>query len=342
MSTASDRRPAAGSRPVVGTMIGDPAGIGPEVAVKALASGRVHDVSVPVLLGSAAAVERALKFTGLNARVRVMQQFEKPSDDPAIIDVIDTGALPEGVLPLGEDTEAAGHASAQWLDELDALARDGSFAATIMGPISTGSLKMAGKIDKVISPTPGESYLVLLTGPLRVAHLTDHMPLRQVIDVISSDLVASALEQLNDAMTSWGIVRPRIAVAGLNPHAAGDEDRDVIAPGVELARSKGINVEGPIPPDSVFRQCIEGRYDMVLAMFHDQGHIAVKTWGFSGNCVIMMGPPYLHMSVAHGTAYDIAGKGTADAEMMLSAMLTAGRLASGGGFEEARESSDEH
>lgn len=316
-------------------MIGDPAGIGPEVAVKALAGGAVHEVSIPVLLGSAAAVERAVAFTGVAARIRVMRTFEKPSDDPSIIDVLDTGALPPGVLPLGEDTEAAGLATAQWLDELDALARDGSFAATIMGPISTGSLKLAGKLHKVISPTPGESYLVLLTGPLRVTHLTDHMSLRQVIDVISIDLVATAISQLDTAMKGWGIAQPRIAVAGLNPHAMGEEDREAIAPGVAIARSAGIDVEGPIAPDSVFRQCIEGRYDMVLAMFHDQGHIAVKTWGFSGNCVIMMGPPYLHMSVAHGTAYDIVGTGKADSSMMLSAMRTCGQLASGQGFVQA-------
>ncbi|QGN54015.1 4-hydroxythreonine-4-phosphate dehydrogenase [Novosphingobium sp. Gsoil 351] len=333
MSTASDVAMASRpGRPVVGTMIGDPAGIGPEVAVKALASGSVHEVSIPVLLGSTAAVERAIDMIGANVRVRPMRRFEKPSDDPGVIDVVDTGALPPGVLPLREDTEIAGHATAQWLDELDALARDGSFAATIMGPISTGSLKMAGKLHKVISPTPGESYLVLLTGPLRVAHLTDHMPLRQVIDVITTDLVEGAIGQVNDAMRSWGIACPRIAVAGLNPHAMGDEERLEIAPGVERARAKGIAVEGPIAPDSVFRQCIEGRYDMVLAMCHDQGHIAVKTWGFSGNCVIMMGPPYLHMSVAHGTAYDIVGTGKADAAMMLSAMLTCGRLAAGRGF----------
>ena len=334
MSTASDRpMRLSGTRPVVGTMIGDPAGIGPEVTVRALASGQVHEVSVPVLLGSSAAVARAIDFTGVKARVRVMRSFETPSDDPGVIDVIDTGALPAGFLPLGQDTEAAGNATAQWLDELDALARDGSFAATIMGPISSGSLKMAGKLDKVISPTPGESYLVLLTGPLRVAHLTDHMSLRQVIDVISSDLVAKAIGQVNDAMRSWGIARPRIAVAGLNPHAVGEEEKLAIAPGVERAKALGIAVDGPIAPDSVFRHCIEGRYDMVLAMFHDQGHIAVKTWGFSGNSVIIMGPPYLHMSVAHGTAYDIVGTGRADAAMMLSAMRTCGRLVAGKGFE---------
>jgi 4-hydroxythreonine-4-phosphate dehydrogenase len=160
------------------------------------------------------------------------------------------------------------------------------------------------------------------------------MPLRQVCDVITADLVHSALIQLDAAMRGWGIASPRIVVAGLNPHATGPEDANEIAPGVSRARDCGVDATGPVSPDAVFRQCIEGRYDMVLAMCHDQGHIAVKTWGFSGNCVIIMGPPYLHMSVAHGTAYDIAGTGKADASMMRSAMIMAGDLAAGRGFME--------
>lgn len=312
-------------------MIGEPAGIGPEVVVKALATGRVHDCSIPILVGSAASIERALGFTGVDARVRVMRSFEQPSDDPRVIDVIDSGAL-EGEPPLGEDTARSGEATARWLDETDALARQGVVAATVMGPISSVSLKMVNKLDKVISPEPGKGYLVLLSGSLRVAHLTDHMPLRQVCDVISPELVAKGLRDIHQAMESWGIANPRIVVAGLNPHAMFEDDRLQITPGVDQARAEGINAVGPDSPDSVFRQCIEGRYDMVLAMHHDQGHIAVKTWGFSGNCVIMMGPPYLHMSVAHGTAYDIVGTGKADPAMMLMAMRTCGYLAAGAGF----------
>lgn len=319
-------------RPVIGTMVGEPAGIGPEVTVRAWATGAVHDVSIPVLLGSAAAIERALDATGVDARLRVMRGFETPSDDPDVIDIIDTGAMAETRLPFGEDTLESGHATARWLGELDALARDGHFAGTVMGPISTGSLKMAGKLDMVISPTPGESYLLLLTGPLRVAHLTDHMPIRAVCDLLTPDLIDGALQQIDAALRSWGVAAPRIVVAGLNPHAIGDEEATAIAPGIARARARGIDVEGPSAPDTVFRQCIEGRYDLVLAMFHDQGHIAVKTWGFSGNCVIMMGPPYLHMSVAHGTAYDIVGTGKADHAMMLSAMRACGILSAGRGF----------
>lgn len=320
------------TRPVVGTMIGDPAGIGPEVTAKAWVTGTAHLCSVPVLIGSAAAMERAVEMTGVAAKVRRLRSLDRLSDDPGIIDILDSGALDGVDLPLGVDTAVCGDATAIWLDEADALARSGELGASVMGPISTGSLKMVNKLDKVINMTPGESYLVLLTGPLRVAHLTDHMPIRQVCDILSPELVESALRQLDRSMRQWGIAAPRIVVAGLNPHAMGDEDRDSIRPGVERAVAAGVDATGPISPDSVFRQCIEGQYDIVLAMYHDQGHIAVKTWGFSGNCVIMLGPPYLHMSVAHGTAYDIVGTGKADHKMMLQAMQTAGHLAAGAGF----------
>ncbi|MDD3798613.1 MAG: 4-hydroxythreonine-4-phosphate dehydrogenase PdxA [Novosphingobium sp.] len=319
-------------RPVVGTVIGDPAGIGPEVVAQALASGRVHECSIPLLIGSAAAMERAVAVTGGNARIRAMRNLEPLSDDPGVIDILDTGALAAGDLPLGEDTVCGGEATAQWLDEMDQLARSGEIAATALAPISTGSLKLVGKLGKVISPVPGETYLVLVSGPLRVAHLTDHMALRTVCETITPDLVLRALRALDSAMQDWGLARRRIVVAGLNPHAAGDEEREGIAPAVEQARAEGVDATGPESPDAVFRQCIEGRYDMVLAMYHDQGHIAVKTWGFSGNSVIMVGAPYIHVSVAHGTAYDIVGKGVADPAMMLNAMRLAGELASGRGF----------
>lgn len=324
-------------KPVIATMIGDPAGIGPEVIARAWVGGKVHQVSRPILIGAASAMERALGFVGEKAKIEVIEQIhsfspDQLSDDPRTITVIDTCAMQETELPLGEDTEICGRATAQWLDEMDLMARDGLVDATIMGPISTGSLKLAGKLDKVVSPTPGESYLVLFTGSLRVIHLTDHMSLRSVCDVISKDLVAAAIHDIDSAMRDWGVENPRIAIAGLNPHAMGEEERKSIAPGVEKAKSAGANVFGPISPDSVFRQCIDGDYDIVLAMCHDQGHIAVKTWGFSGNCVVILGPPYLHMSVAHGTAYDIVGTGKADPAMIENAMVTAGYLAAGRGF----------
>ncbi|MCK9990585.1 MAG: 4-hydroxythreonine-4-phosphate dehydrogenase PdxA [Rugosibacter sp.] len=323
-------------RPAVGIVIGDPAGIGPEVIAKSWLTGKLHEACRPVLIGSAAAMERALGFIGKKASINVITDPSKVISDLAdqveTLDILDTGRMQGDALPLGEDTAVGGRVSAEWLEEADQLARSGVFAATVMGPISTGSMKMAGTLDKVVSPTPGESYLLLISGPLRVAHVTDHIPLREVCDLLTKDLVAVTLRKLNAAMQSWGIAKPRIVVAGLNAHAMGREDKEQIAPAVEQARAEGIDATGPISPDTVFRQCIEGRYDIVLAMYHDQGHIAIKTWGFSGNSAIILGPPYTHLSVAHGTAFDIVGKNIADHTMMQSAIVTGAYLAAGRGF----------
>ena len=316
----------------VATMIGDPAGIGPEVVAKAWATGELHNHCRPVLIGSIEVMQRAVKDCGLSLSVVKVDSVSNIHNDPAVIDIIDSGKFDNESFTLGQDNESCGQISADWLEEMDQLALAGEVDATVMAPISSVSMKMAGTLDKVINMEPGHSYLFLISGPLRVMHLTDHLPLRDVCDLITADLVAKAISQLNTALISWGIEKPRIAVAGLNPHASGKEEDEEITPGVERAKTQGINVEGPIAPDSVFRHCIDGHYDVVLAMFHDQGHIAIKTWGFSGNCALIMGPPYLHMSVAHGTAYDLAGTGKADHSMMLEAIKLTGNLAAGKGF----------
>lgn len=320
------------ARPVIATSIGDPAGIGAEVIAKAWVSGEAHKLSRPVLTGSAYVMEQGVEIAKVRAKVRKIQSLDELGDTPEVIDILDSGAFDPKDLQICKDTVAGGLASAKWMNEADALARSGKAAASVFAPISATSLKMAGKLDAVIPINPGETYLFLVSGPLRIMHLTDHMPLRRVIDVISEDLVLSSLKTLDATMRKWGIANPRIIVAGLNPHAQGDEDANRLTPAVKRAAAAGINAEGPTSPDSVFRQCIEGKYDVVLAMYHDQGHIPIKTWGFSGNCAIVVGLPFLNMSVAHGTAYDIAGKGIADHTMMLSAMKMAGSLSSGAGF----------
>jgi len=319
-------------KPTVATMIGDPAGVGPEVVAKAWATGEVHQYSRPVLVGSEEIMKRAVKTCGLSLTINKITSVAEISDDPAVIDIFDSGKFDIDSFVMGQDNESCGQASADWLGEMDEMALAGDFDATVMAPISSVSMKMANVLDKVINMEPGHSYLFLISGPLRVMHLTDHIPLREVCKLISSELITSAIVKLNDSLKEWGIESPRIAVSGLNPHASGTEETEEIIPGVKQAQSLGIDVTGPVPPDSVFRQCIEDKYDVVLAMFHDQGHIAIKTWGFSGNCALIMGPPYLHMSVAHGTAYDIVGKGLVDHTMMLEAMKLTGNLAAGNGF----------
>jgi len=319
-------------RAPVGIVIGDANGIGPEVVAKSWGSGLLHQACRPILIGSAAAMEQTIAALGMDVRVRAIAHPDQARLDPEVMDIIDGGALDPAAITPGRDTAESGRAVGIWLGEADRLAREGALGATVMAPVSAVALEKAGMLDRIVSVTPGETYLVLFSGALRVTHLTDHMPLRDVSAMIDKDLITLTLRKMDAALKQWGIAAPRIAVAGFNPHAKGTEDTDEIAPGVAAAQRDGIDVTGPVSPDSVFRHCLEGRYDMVLAMYHDQGHIAIKTVGFSGNVAVFLGSPYPQVTIAHGTAYDIVGRGIADHSMVLNAILTAGSLAAGNAF----------
>lgn len=323
------------NKPRVGIMIGDPCGIGPEVVVKSILDERVKNRCQPILIGCSEAIRATLDLLGKDAQLRVLttpESFDQIPLHAETIAVFDTGELAFKDVTPGQDNPVCGKATGIWLDQADQLARRGFLDATVMAPISGVAMEKAGVLDRVVQPIPGRIYLLLVSGPLRVAHLTDHVPLSEVSGLISQELVAKTLEILQQTLETWGIKRPRIAVAGFNPHAKGKEETVEIIPAVLAAQKKGLKVTGPISPDSVFRHCIEGHYDLVLAMYHDQGHIAVKTAAFSGNYAVIIGPPYPHTSVAHGTAYDIVGKGIADHSMMLNAILAAASLAAGEGF----------
>ena len=318
--------------PIVATMIGDPAGVGPEVIAKALATGEPYTRSRPVLIGSCAVMERAVETTHVPMQVRSVGSVADGGLDSSFLDVLDTGQLDVNEFQIGEESIACGRATGAWMAEMDELARTGQAQATIMGPINSGAMKRAGTLDQVVNVEPGRTYLTLISGPLCVVHLTDHVPLKQVSDWIRSDRVLRAIQLIDDSFRGWGVSNPRIAVSGFNPHASGEEEEREIVPAIMRGRDQGIDVSGPISPDTVFRQCIEEQFDIVLAMFHDQGHIAIKTWGFVGNCAMFLGTPHLFLSVAHGTAFDIVGKNLASHEMMLTAMNQAASLAAGSGF----------
>lgn len=320
--------------PVIGIVIGDPAGVGPEVVVRALADRELGKGARHMLIGSASVVSQALKSCRLSPEIKLVSGPAEVGVGDGVLYILDPDGRPASAFPIGADSAAAGNAVAHWMDVAIDLAQRRAMDALVMAPISSGSFKLAGQRSRTVSPVVGESYLLIFSGPLRVAHLTDHVPLATVSGTISAELVTSALVQLDAAMQSWGMERRRIGVAGFNAHANGPEDHLQIAPGAQRARELGIDASPPQSPDAVFRHCIEGRYDMVLAMYHDQGHIAVKTWGFSGNCVLVLGPPYLFLSVAHGTAYDIVGTGRADPSMLHCALQTAVSLSRGAGLAE--------
>jgi 4-hydroxythreonine-4-phosphate dehydrogenase len=318
--------------PRVGVTIGDPCGIGPEVVVKALTSGVVHAHCRPVLIGSLDVVAGAVRALGLDLEVRRVQDPREAGESSRILDVIDPVPFDMAWVRPGYDVKRCGWATGKWLAYADQLARDGALDATAMAPISSVAMKKAGTLQTLASHPDGGAYLLLRSGPLMIAHLTDHVPLRAVPKLITQDAVFRLIRVMHDSMCRWGCSGRRIAVAGVNPHADGREERKEIEPAVDRARADGIDAVGPVSPDSVFRQCVEGRYDVVIAMYHDQGHIAIKTWGFSGNSVVFVGLPYVHTTVAHGVAYELAGKGLADHQMMLNAILNAADLAAGEGF----------
>lgn len=319
-------------RPRIAITPADPCGIGPEVVAKALATNEPHEVCQPVVIGSAAAMEQGIEIAKAKVRLRPIERVEECRGEPGTIEVLDSGALHPSEIGLGVAKAECGRASGIWLEEVAEFALSGAVAASVMAPVNSEALIKGGAVGQIIGTDPTQRFLTLLSGPLRVVHVFDHVMLEDVCRNISTELVLGAIRKTHAALLGWGIPRPRLGVAGLNPHAQGPQEQAAIAPAVEQAIRKDIDATGPSPPDTVFRHCIDGRYDVVIATFHDQGHIAIKTWGFVGNYAMFLGAPYLFMSVGHGTAFNIVGRGVANHEMILSAILQAASLACGRGF----------
>jgi len=282
-----------------------------------------------LLVGSAEAVQEAARAAGIDSRLRVVRDAADASFDRGVLTVLDQGQLAPERVCFGQPGAEVGRAVVAWWDSAVALARTGRVGAVVKGPVSKEVIQLGcGAL-----PPEDPTWLLLVTGtPLRVAHLSDHVPLTEALAHITEAHVLDFLHIVDASLRAWGIATPRIAVAGVNPHAQGREEHEAIAPAVRRAQSKGMQVHGPVSPDTVFRQGVEGEYDCIVAHYHDQGHIAVKTWKFDGNCALNLGSPFLRLSVPHGPAYDIAGRGTADSRSMLEALRTAASLAAGRGF----------
>ena len=309
----------------IGITLGDPAGIGPEVAVKAL-HGRNRPVAEFVVYGPRWALELGARQCGL----------ELPDCDTVDIEVARPPCFQVGVVSA-DCGEAA-------VRSVERCARDtmaGAVDAMMTCPLNKEAIHAAGYVDdighqEILARLTGASTTatMLMTPGLRVVHLSTHKSLIEAARFVTRDNVLAKLALCHASLTQWGLPRARIAVAALNPHGGeggllGSEEIDAIRPAVDAARDAGIDATGPLPADSVFNRAISGEFDAVLAMYHDQGHIAIKVHDFHRSVTATLGIPLIRTSVDHGTAFDIAGKGVADATGATAALQTAVALAEG-------------
>ena len=333
----------ANEKPSIAITMGDPCGIGPEVVVKALAEPGVFASCRPLVVGNTCAMEQAVHLTGLPLKIREAPDPAQAGLDPGTVDVVDVHNLNPEDITVGEISVACGRAAMEWVSKAGELALAGVVDGLATAPLNKEAASLAGYESighmELLQELSGAKTVatMLMARNLRVVHLTTHRSLRLACDYVKKDRILQFLELTNSSFLDFGFPSPRIGVAALNPHGSdggllGDEEAQEIAPAVDAARELGIDATGPIPADIVFHQAIQGRYDAVLAMFHDQGHIPVKVYEFEESITANLGLPFIRTSVDHGTAFDIAGKGVAAHVSMLESIRLAVALAKGNGL----------
>jgi 4-hydroxythreonine-4-phosphate dehydrogenase len=326
-------------RPLIAITLGDPSGIGPEVVAKALREAEVHRQARTFVVGDAGALRRAASEVGSGATVRTIAEPTEADGSPARIDVLELPELPTA-FPLGRLSVDSARASHAWVELAARLAIDGRVDAIATAPVNKEGWRAAGFEDtghqEVFKRLTGSSYVatMLVSGQLRCMHLSTHLPLAEACAYVTRANVLRAIKLTHEHFTRWGFASPRIGVAALNPHASdngliGTTERDEIAPAIADAVGDGIDARGPVPADSVFTQAIDGLHDVVVVMYHDQGHIPIKVHGFEESVSVNLGIPFIRTSVDHGTAFDIAGQNRAQAVSMVEAITLASRLALG-------------
>ena len=335
-------------KPIIAITMGDPASIGPEIAVKALLNESVTSVCKPLIVGDAAVFEHIINHLKLNAKINTIQSVAEAKFEKGVIDVYDLNNTDINQLKFGEISAMAGHASFEAVKKAIELAMNGEVDATVTGPINKKSINeaghhFAGHTEIYAHFTGTNKYAMLLVEDnLKVIHVSTHVSLRQACDLVKKERILEVIDLLQNGMQQLGEKNLKIGVAGLNPHAGdnglfGTEDDMEIKPAVEEAKQRGFDVEGPVPPDTLFAKAATGAYGGVVAMYHDQGHIPFKLNGFKWNAEkqqmdsvkgvnITMGLPIIRTSVDHGTAFEIAGKGIASADAMILAIESAVQL----------------
>ncbi len=338
-------------RPIIAITMGDPAGIGPEIAAKALALQEVYEICRPLVIGDLSAMREGLQVSKLSLTLRPVKSLSESRFTYGTVDILDLANVNVAELKMGQPQAMAGKASVEYIETAVLLAKRGDVDAIVTGPISKEAVNMAGydypgHTEMLAHFTGTRDFaMMLVTGSLRVIHVTTHVAYRQVPYLITRERILKTIRLAHDTLRDLGIENPRIAVAGLNPHRGesglfGREEIDEITPAIDEARRMGIDVTGPLPPDTVFVRARGGAFDIVVAMYHDQGHIPVKMaglewdqatgkWTAVGGVNVSVGLPIVRTSVDHGTAYGKAGRreGTANAQSLVEAVKLAVQLA---------------
>jgi len=328
---------ARDKKPVIAVTMGDPAGVGPEIILKALNTTEVWEVCHPVVVGDMGVLERSRRLMPLSTLIK-LKAVEKPiAGGGDFIPVIDLVNVPVTGHRLGVPSAESGRASVEYIDRAASLAISGAVDAITTAPINKETLKMAGygypgHTEMLAEMTSASEYgMMLVGGGLRVMLVSIHVPLRAAPGLVSEESVLRTIRLAARGLRSMGVGKPRIAVAGLNPHAGeagmfGEEEREFITPACEKAVGEGLDVTGPIPPDTVFYRANRGEFDVVVCMYHDQGLIPLKLLAFGKAVNVTVGLPVIRTSVDHGTAYDIAGRGVADPASLVEALRLAAHM----------------
>lgn len=337
------------SKPIIGITMGDPASIGPEIAVKALSEKKVYDICKPLIVGDGHVIEKSLSLVDFEGDINRIQAVSQSRFEYGTIDVFDLQNVDLSTLDYGKVSPLAGDAAFEAVKKVIELVVENQIDATVTGPINKEAINLAGHqfsghTEIYAHYTDTLKYAMLLVhGNLRVIHVSTHVSLKQACDLVKKKRILEVIHLLDAACQQFGVKQPKIGVAGLNPHAGdgglfGSEENLEIIPAIDEANSLGFNVEGPVPADTLFSKAKGGMYDGCVAMYHDQGHIPFKLEGFVWDSEknqmksvqgvnITLGLPIIRCSVDHGTAFEIAGKGVASPEAMSLAINYAVQMA---------------
>ena len=337
------------SKPILGITMGDPASIGPEITVKALARPEVYDWCRPLVVGDACMLEKAKGLVGHGEmKIHPVTDVKDALFTPGTIDVYEMNLVDAETLPVGQVSVEAGDAAFRYVKKVIELANAGEVDGTVTNALNKEAINAAGHhfsghTEIYAHYTGTKTYCMMLAHQeMRVTHVSTHVSLREACNRVKKERVLDVIRMSDTACKDLGIEHPRVAVAGLNPHCGenglfGDEEIKEITPAIEAARAEGIDASGPYPPDSVFSKLRGGWYDIVVCMYHDQGHIPLKVVGFVYNrdagkwdavegINVTLGLPIVRVSVDHGTAFDQAGTGMANELSLMNAIDYAARL----------------